>query len=490
MEIVLLPHNETFARRVATARANAAAYARRVALNSGALALAEGAALAVALLIAGTVRQWFAGEAQMVIGPAWTVVPMYLGAAWVARLLPGWGLGSVEELRRIVLVLCGVFALAMVGMWLAQTNVDGGSVSSRLALGIAGVLAVVMVPLARTRTKALLIRLDAWGVGAVVYGAGPMGSRIVRQLQEERGIGYVPLAVFDDDPETWGEYLDTVPIVGDTARVAPEACVAFLALPEADRERQVALLEGTLTSYRTVVVIPDLFEAPSLWVRPRDFAGVLGLELASTLTHRLPQAVKRTVDLLVVGLAAPLWLPLVGLAALAVWLGDRQSPFYGQERIGRGGQTFRTSKLRTMVPDAEAVLERALATDPALRDEWETTFKLARDPRITRVGALLRRTSLDELPQLFDVVRGTMSLVGPRPLPRYHHEDLPERVRDLRERVRPGITGLWQVSGRSDAGNVGMERWDPYYVRNWSLWLDAVILVRTVQVVFKGSGAY
>ncbi len=83
-----------------------------------------------------------------------------------------------------------------------------------------------------------------------------------------------------------------------------------------------------------------------------------------------------------------------------------------------------------------------------------------------------------------------MSLVGPRPLPRYHHEDLPERVRALRERVRPGITGLWQVSGRSDAGNVGMERWDPYYVRNWSLWLDAVILVRTVQVVFKGSGAY
>ena len=180
----------------------------------------------------------------------------------------------------------------------------------------------------------------------------------------------------------------------------------------------------------------------------------------------------------------------MGLAAAAVWLGDRRSPVYFQERIREGGRPFRTNKLRTMVPDAEAVLARALDADPALRDEWDTTFKLARDPRITRVGALLRRASLDELPQLFDVLRGTMSLVGPRPLPRYHHEDLPERVRDLRERVRPGITGLWQVSGRSDAGNVGMERWDPYYVRNWSLWLDAVILVRTVQVVFRGSGAY
>ena len=489
METVLVSLNEPFARRVAVSR-QSASHTRRWASNTAALALAEVAALTTAMLLAGAVRQALTGESAMALGPAWAVVPLYLAVAGVVRLLPGWGLGAVEELRRIVLALAGVFALAAVGMWLAHTNADGSAVSSRLALGLAAVFAVVLVPLARTQTKAALIRLDAWGVGVVVYGAGPMGSRIVRQLHEERGIGYTPLAVFDDDPETWGGYLDTVPVVGDTGRVAPEASVAFLALPEADREHQVALLEGPLACYRTVVVIPDLFEAPSLWVRPRDFAGVLGLELTSTLTRPLPRIAKRAVDLLAVGLTAPLWLPLVGLAAAAVWLGDRRSPFYFQERIGEGGRPFRTNKLRTMVPDAEAVLARALDADPALRDEWDTTFKLARDPRITRVGALLRRASLDELPQLFDVLRGTMSLVGPRPLPRYHHEDLPERVRDLRERVRPGITGLWQVSGRSDAGNVGMERWDPYYVRNWSLWLDAVILVRTVQVVFRGSGAY
>ena len=490
METVLLTAADPFARRVAAARTRSLAYVRRVAVNAGALALAETFALALSLVAAGAARQIITGEAAMEIGPAWAVLPVYLAVASWAHLLPGWGLGAVEELRRIVLALGAVFTLVVGGMWLAQTNADGGAAASRLALGLAGVFAVVLVPLARTYAKVALIRADVWGVGAVVYGAGPAGSRIVRQLQEQRGIGYVPLAVFDDRPETWGGYLDTVPVVGDTARVAPEAVVAFLALPEADREHQVALLEGPLAGYRTVVVIPDLFEAPSLWVRPRDFGGVLGLELRSALTTPLPRAAKRAVDLLAVGLAAPVWLPLVGLAALAVWLGDRAAPFYSQERIGLGGRPFRASKLRTMVPDAEAVLARALASDASLRDEWDTTFKLARDPRITRVGAILRRTSLDELPQLFDVVRGAMSLVGPRPLPRYHHEDLPERVRDLRERVRPGITGLWQVSGRSDAGNVGMERWDPYYVRNWSLWLDAVILVRTVQVVFKGSGAY
>jgi lipopolysaccharide/colanic/teichoic acid biosynthesis glycosyltransferase len=204
----------------------------------------------------------------------------------------------------------------------------------------------------------------------------------------------------------------------------------------------------------------------------------------------LPRALKRTGDLLVVLALAPFWMPLVALLALAIWLSDRGSPFYAQERVGENGRLFAAHKLRTMVPDAEGVLARALEADPALREEWDTYFKLEKDPRITRVGAFLRRTSLDELPQLFNVLTGEMSLVGPRPLPRYHHDELPERVRTLRDRVRPGITGLWQVSGRSDAGNIGMERWDPYYVRNWSPWLDIVILVRTFRVVLKGSGAY
>jgi lipopolysaccharide/colanic/teichoic acid biosynthesis glycosyltransferase len=143
-----------------------------------------------------------------------------------------------------------------------------------------------------------------------------------------------------------------------------------------------------------------------------------------------------------------------------------------------------------MRPDADRVLEKALAADPALRAEWDATFKLENDPRITRAGRLIRATSLDELPQLLNVLRGEMSLVGPRPLPAYHHDELEEDVREVRERVRPGLTGLWQVSGRSDTGTAGMERWDPYYVRNWSLWLDVVILVRTFRAVLARSGAY
>ncbi|WP_420457129.1 exopolysaccharide biosynthesis polyprenyl glycosylphosphotransferase [Rubrivirga sp.] len=488
METVALSPDRPFSRQRELARAYTSDHTKRRALNAASLAAAEVAALAVALLAAGLVRQVVMGEAGAELGFGWAVVPLYLGVSVLAGLLPGWGLGAVEELRRVVLVVAGVFGLTVVGLWLASG--PDGAVASRLAISAAGALAVVLLPMARWSAKAALVRRDGWGVPAVVYGAGPAGARVVRQLQEERGIGYTPVAVFSDDVDVWGGFLDAIPIVGDTTRVAPEAAVAFLALPESRRDRQIDLLEGPLSCYATVVVIPDLFEAPSLWVTPRDIAGVLGLELRSTLTHRAPQFVKRSADLVVALALAPLWAPVVGLLALWVWLADGASPFYAQERVGLDGAPFRAWKLRTMVPDAEAVLRAALDADPALRAEWDEHFKLERDPRITAPGRLLRRTSLDELPQIVNVLRGEMSFVGPRPLPAYHHGELSERVRALRERVRPGITGLWQVSGRSDAGNLGMERWDPYYVRNWSPWLDAVILVRTVRVVMQGSGAY
>ena len=490
METVFHSPDRPFSRRRALTRAGAGTHAWRRATNGLSLAGAETSALAAALLVAGLVRQSVTGETGGVLGFAWVVLPVYLAASYAAGLLPGWGHGAVEEIRRVVLVLLGAFALTAVGLFLTNANSAGGPAASRLALALAAALALVLVPMARWSAKGALVRRDRWGVSAVVYGAGVAGARIVRQLQEERGCGYTPVAVFSDSPDDWGGHLDAIPIVGDTSRVAPDAAVAFLALPEAERDHQIRLLEGPLSCYRTVVVVPDLFEAPSLWVTPRDFAGVLGLELASTLTRTAPRVLKRAVDLAAVTLLAPLWLPLVAGLAAWVWLGDRADPFYGQTRVGEDGRSFVALKLRTMVPDADAVLERALAADPALRAEWDEHFKLERDPRVTAAGRLLRRTSLDELPQFVNVLRGEMSLVGPRPLPAYHHGELSDRVRSLRERVKPGITGLWQVSGRSDAGNVGMERWDPYYVRNWSPWLDAVILVRTVKVVARGSGAY
>ena len=490
MNTQILASERPFSYRLALAKSRTASFARRTVANAAALLATELAMLAVALLAAGFIRQWVLGEPNMVLGDAWVVLPLYVGGAALAKLVPGYGLGAAEQLRRLFWTLLSVFGLTVIGIWLAGPDVDPSHTSSRLSIGLAGAISIITVPLARTFVKAVLVRLDAWGVPVVVYGAGRTGAKVIRQLQEERGMGYVPVAVFDDDRDRWGDFLDTVPIVGGTDRVTTEAAIAFLAMPGATSERQIELLEGPLTCYSTVVVIPDLFDAPSLWVKPRDLVGVLGLEITSNLTRPLPQTLKRLMDLLVAVVTAPVWVPLVLLSAGLGWLEDRKNPFFRQQRVGKDGEIFHTWKLRTMVHNADAVLECALEADPDLRAEWDEYFKLEKDPRITRIGRFLRKTSLDELPQLINVLRGEMSLVGPRPLPQYHQSELCERVRELRERVRPGITGLWQVSGRSDAGTIGMERWDPYYVRNWSLWLDFVILVRTAKVVLRGSGAY
>jgi exopolysaccharide production protein ExoY len=193
---------------------------------------------------------------------------------------------------------------------------------------------------------------------------------------------------------------------------------------------------------------------------------------------------KRAIDVFIVLLAAPFWMPMVLLGALFVAL-DGHNPFYSQERIGRDGRVFRMWKLRSMVPDADARLESHLADDPEARAEWDATQKLKNDPRITVVGRVLRKTSLDELPQLFNVLSGDMSLVGPRPIMVCQQTLYPgRRYYDM----RPGLTGLWQVSERNECSFIERVHFDDAYHRMMSFWTDMTILARTFSVVLRGTG--
>jgi Undecaprenyl-phosphate galactose phosphotransferase WbaP len=181
--------------------------------------------------------------------------------------------------------------------------------------------------------------------------------------------------------------------------------------------------------------------------------------------------------------------PIIFLISIMVKLDTKGPVFYGHTRIGIGGRKFKAWKFRTMVPNANQVLDEYLDNNPDLRKEWEETFKLQNDPRVTRSGKILRKLSLDELPQLWNVIIGEMSLVGPRPIVddeiRYYGDRF-----DLYSFVMPGITGLWQVSGRSDTSYEGRVSLDEYYVRNWSIWMDIYILARTISVVLLRKGAY
>lgn len=194
--------------------------------------------------------------------------------------------------------------------------------------------------------------------------------------------------------------------------------------------------------------------------------------------------IKRGFDVLSILLTMPLVFPIVALMALVVAL-DGHNPFYSQKRIGRGGRVFRMWKMRTMIPNAKDKLEDYLKANPEARLEWDATQKLKNDPRITRVGRLLRKSSLDELPQLFNVLFGDMSLVGPRPM-MVEQKELYNGTGYYN--VRPGITGLWQVSDRNDCTFHERVLFDDAYDKGLSAKMDASILVRTVGVVIKGTG--
>lgn len=460
-------------------------YARRRLINAVVLGTSDIVALSLALFVAGGLRLLWLGD-PLIPAQSALLLPLWMCGSMLMHLLPSWGLGIVEELRRLTLLNLLVFTGLTSVLFLSKQAED----VSRLTLTAAFAISLPLVPYLRLRTKRLLMHRKMWGLPTVVYGTGDAAKRVVRLLRVEQGIGFIPICILDDDSSSWGTRVENVPVLGEMDLTVRHAPAAILAMPNASRQRLVDLLEGPLISYRTVLLIPNLFEVPSLWVKPRDLHGVLGLEIPSNLTSPLARHTKRAADLFLVLLTALFWVPVCAVIAGLIYLEDRQSPFFVQERIGQNGRPLKTWKFRTMHVDAEELLHRALVEDEELRQEWEEHYKLRHDPRVTRVGRWLRRLSLDELPQLVNVLRGEMSLVGPRPLPSYHHDVLPARMRDLRERVRPGLTGLWQTSGRSDTGTEGMKIWDAYYVRNWSLWLDMVVLFRTVRTVVKGTGAY
>ncbi|HYO83779.1 MAG TPA: sugar transferase [Bryobacteraceae bacterium] len=201
------------------------------------------------------------------------------------------------------------------------------------------------------------------------------------------------------------------------------------------------------------------------------------------------QALKRAMDVVLGSLFLVLSFPLLLLAALAIRLESGGPVLFAHTRVGHGGRRFRLWKFRTMRTDGDAVLERHFEELPEARAEWESTHKLRHDPRVTRVGRWLRRTSIDELPQLWNVLRGEMSLAGPRPVveaEKTHYG----AAWPLYTLAVPGLTGLWQVSGRNDTSYRRRVALDAYYVRNWSLRLDIEVLLRTVRVVLLGKGAY
>jgi len=406
---------------------------------------------------------------------------------WMARLYPGYGLSDVERLRRRLLTTFIFFMVFIT--WNFLLNESG---RSRGILLITLVIALILPPIVQSLFRKMLIRQNLWGMPVVVLGAGVTGKHIVAALLKNAMLGYRPIAIFDEDRSKWGSSIAGVPVVGSfrkTVEFSEKATCALIAIPGAGRERVVDLVRHL--PFFHVIIVPDLIGLQSLWVETRDLAGTIGLEIQKNLLLRRYRFLKWCMDYII---GIPLFLicvPLLTLLALWIMLVSPGNPFYCQVREGQGGTKFKVWKLRTMFPHAEKRLLEYLENNAEARQEWDQFFKLKSDPRVLPlVGSLLRKTSLDELPQLWNVLRGEMSLVGPRPFPHYHLEQFDESFRELRRSVMPGMTGMWQVNARSDGDLAVQETLDSYYIRNWSFWLDLSLLARTVSVVLSGKGAY
>ena len=415
------------------------------------------------------------------------ILPIWILLAWLNGLYPGWGLGLVEDLRRVSRNVAATFLLISGILYFTDT----GPSWARVALLLSGFLAWILLPIARWIVRASLFHLGLWGIDVAVLGAGLTGKQVVSALKGAGGYGFNPVSVYDDDPKLHGSMILGVPVVGlSNDLINTRFGAVFVATPGVSRVRLLELLGGPLAQFERVFIVPDFFGMESLWVEARDLNGMLTLELQRNLLKPVAQVTKRLFDIFLVIVSSPLWIPLCLICAFIIYLEDRQSPIYIQARVGLQERPIRILKFRTMVPNADARLKDYLDTHPEAKLEWETKFKLLRDPRITRVGVFLRRSSLDEIPQLINILSGDMSLVGPRPLPQYHLDAMTSNAQAVRAKVRPGLTGMWQVSGRSDTDVSGMVDLDDQYVRNWSIWLDIIILVRTIGVVLTGRGAY
>jgi Undecaprenyl-phosphate galactose phosphotransferase WbaP len=424
------------------------------------------------------VEQYFAVAIGVLLLP---VVHYQLG------IYPGYLLGPVERLRRRTLATLAVF-----GGLVAWDNIVARGVLSRGVLLATFVFALVLPPLAESVARRALVARKRWGIPVVMLGAGPTGRLIARTLLREPQLGLVPIAFLDNRPDAWNQTLDGVPVAGPLGLAQDfehRAEAALVVLADIGQEDVAGLLQEL--NFPRVVVIPQFTGVGSLWVTARDLGGCLGLEIKKNLLMPRNLALKRMTDRVI---AVPLFLmsvPVMAAAALWIKLSSRGPAFHCQMREGIDGQRIAVWKLRTMHVDGERLLESWFAAHPEDRLEWARYFKLRHDPRVLPwIGKLLRRTSLDELPQLWSVLRGEMSLVGPRPFPDYHLEQFPPEFRTLRTRVLPGLTGMWQVSARSEGDVEVQEALDTYYIRNWSPWLDLYILARTVAAVATARGAY
>lgn len=366
---------------------------------------------------------------------------------------------------------------------------------SRLIIFMAWMMSLVFLPLFRLFTKNQLIRLNMWKKRVLVIGPINSTSTLIEAIKKNKILGYDVVGCLTADPCKIGQTISGVKVLGHMEEIeewkkkAPFEDI-IVTLPDVPRDQLIPLMKRWEQVSETIRYIPRTGDLITTGVEIENIGNLLSLTVRRNLAKPWNIAIKAVFEMMLALVSLIIFSPVFLILALSIKLGSKGPVFFVQDRCGRWGKKFKLIKFRSMFMDADSRLESYLKEDQKAQEEWQQFKKLKTfDPRVTRIGKILRRFSLDELPQIFNVLTGKMSLIGPRP---YILEELKEveSVKSIILQVKPGISGLWQTSGRSNLSFNERLNLDEYYIRNWSFWLDIVILLKTIKVSSKGEGAF
>ncbi len=400
--------------------------------------------------------------------------------------LPFW-----DEIKRLITSLTIVVLVIMSVVTLGQLS----DRVSRIILTLLWTFSIPVFSLFRFLGKKFLSHLGLYKEKVLILGAGKSGRLIYKWLNRESHIGYEVIGYLDDDPEKIGRFINGKKVFGkikNYTRFINELQIntIIIAMPSLAPGKISSMAFDIQQRVKNTMIVPDIYGIASLNTDLLHlfYEELFLLKIKNNLKSTVNRMLKRTFDFLISIIILPFLLLLTIIFGILIKIESRGPIIYSHERIGKNGRLFKCYKFRTMVKDAEDMLAMMLANDSNMKNEWERFWKLKNDPRITKTGGFLRKTSLDELPQIFNILKGEMSLIGPRPYLVRELKAIKDDEIEIITTAPPGITGLWQVSGRSNTPYDDRIRLDRWYIMNWSLWLDMFILFKTIKVVFFMKG--
>jgi undecaprenyl-phosphate galactose phosphotransferase len=421
-----------------------------------------------------------------------TLILFFIFSKLYTKRLPLW-----DEVVKLIKTVSSAIIAILVILTLTKLNIR----YSRIIIILLWLFSLFFIPFFRVAGKSLLYRLGIWKERVIVVGTSELAVKSVRGFLNEKHFGYFIVGFINFDGTESKHLIEinnvSIPILGDINNfesIVKQYSISrvVVAVPNLSGPELSSLIALIQTCVSKIVVVPDSKGIPILNTELLHLFNeqIFLLKVNNNLKLLSNRVIKRSLDILLAALSLPIVIPVLICIYFLVKFDSKGDVFYSQKRIGRNGRLFNFIKIRTMYENNEEILENYLKQNPIKKEEWDKYKKLkGYDPRITKIGRFLRKTSLDEIAQIVNIIKGDMSFIGPRPyLPR-EKEDMGSYYNKI-ILARPGISGLWQISGRNNKTFEERLELDTWYVANWSLWLDLEILLKTIKVVLKGEGAY